>query len=176
MEVDGQTTRVWLRRSRFVAREFSWLLDDKQSMFSPASSSISSRILLTAFLQHKAEDWVFMSCDMQDAFLTVQQREPTMVIAKDAAGNEQADALGRVLPGQRAGSLLWNEDITNHLEETLDMEECTFYPSMVKTKDNKLFSLLHVDDFLVTGYVDMGDYHLIPILLCVFCFPKSLPS
>ena len=33
------------------------------------------RILPTVFLQHKADDWVLMSCDMQDAFLTVQQRE-----------------------------------------------------------------------------------------------------
>ena len=114
--MDGKLTRVWLRRSRFVAREFSWLSDDKQSMFSPASSSISSRILPTVFLQHKSDDWVLMSCDVQDAFLTVQQKEPTMVIAKDAAGNEQAYALGRVLPGQRAGSLLWNEDITNHFQ------------------------------------------------------------
>jgi len=75
-----------------------------------------------------------MSCDVQDAFLTVQQREPTMVIARDASGVEQACALGRMLPGQRAGSLLWNEDITNHLKETLDMVECTIYPSMLKTK------------------------------------------
>ena len=164
MEVDGKLTRVWLRRSRFVAREFSWLSDDKQSMFSPASSSISSRILPTVFLQHKADDWVLMSCDVQDAFLTVQQKEPTMVIAKDAAGNGQAYALGRVLPGQRAGSLLWNEDITNHLKETLDMVECTIYPSMLKTKDNKLFILLHVDDFLVTGHVDMVEKRLIPAL------------
>lgn len=123
---------------------------------------------LQCFFQHRAEDWVLMSCDMQDAFLTVQQREPTMVIAKDVAGNEQAYALGRVLPGQRAGSLLWNEDITNHLKETLDMEECTIYPSMLKTKDNKLFSLLHVDDFLVTGHVDMVEKHRIPALKSVY--------
>ena len=114
-------------------------------MFSPASSSISSRILPTVFLQHKADDWVLMSCDMQDAFLTVQQRELTV-------GNQQAYALGRVLPGERAGSLFWNEDITNHLKETLDMVECTIYPSMLKNKDNKLFILLHVADFLVTEH------------------------
>ena len=71
---------------------------------------------------------------------------------------------GRVLPGQRAGSLLWNEDITNHLKETLDMVECTIYPSMLKAKDNKLFILLHVDDFLVTGHVDMVEKRLIPAL------------
>ena len=44
MVLDGKPTRVWVRRSRFVAREFAWLSDDKQSTFSPASSSISSRI------------------------------------------------------------------------------------------------------------------------------------
>ena len=62
-----------------------------------------------------------MSCDVQGAFLTVKQRDPTMIVAKDAVGNEQPYALGRVLPGQRAGSQLWNEDITNHLKQTLDM-------------------------------------------------------
>ena len=49
MVIDGKPTRVWVRRSRFVAREFAWLSDDKQSMFSPASSSISSRILPVFF-------------------------------------------------------------------------------------------------------------------------------
>ena len=38
-----------------------------------------------------------MSCDAQDAFLTVKQRDPTMIVAKDAVGNEQPYALGRVL-------------------------------------------------------------------------------
>ena len=60
-------------------------------------------------------------CDVQDAFLTVEQRDPTMIVAKDAVGHEQPYASGRVLPGQRAGSQLWNEDITNHLKQTLDL-------------------------------------------------------
>ena len=88
MIIDGKPTRVWVRRSRFVAREFAWLSDDTQSMFSPASSSISSRILPVIFLQHKDDDWILMSCDVQDAFLTVKQRDPTMIVAKDAVGNE----------------------------------------------------------------------------------------
>ena len=65
-----------------------------------------------------------MSCDAQDAFLTMKQRDRTMIVAKDAVGNEQPFALGRVLAGQRAGSQLWNEDMTNHLKQTLDMVEC----------------------------------------------------
>ncbi len=102
-----------------------------------------------------------MSCDVQDAFLTVKQREPTMVIAKDATGSEEAYS-GRVLPGERAGSLLWNEDITNQLKDTMGMVECEVYPSMLKTKDNKLFILLHVDDLLVTGHCDKVEKELIP--------------
>ena len=102
-----------------------------------------------------------MSCDVQDAFLTVKQREPTMVIAKDATGSEEAYS-GRVLPGEGAGSLLWNEDITNQLKDTMGMVECEVYPSMLKTKDNKLFILLHVDDLLVTGHCDKVEKELIP--------------
>ena len=41
---------VWLRRSRFVAREFSWLEPERENLFSPASGSIISRILPTIFL------------------------------------------------------------------------------------------------------------------------------
>ena len=29
-----------------------------------------------------------MSCDVQDAFLTVEQRDPTMIVAKDAVGHD----------------------------------------------------------------------------------------
>ena len=171
---DGKPTRVWVRRSRFVAREFEWLSDDKQSMFSPASSSISSRILPVIFLQHRDEDWILMSCDVQDAFLTLKQRDPTMTVAKDAVGNEQPFALGRVLPGQRAGSQLWNEDITNHLKQTLDMVECEIYPSMLKTKDNKLFILLHVDDLLVTGHADKVQKQLLPALQSAYKISYSI--
>ena len=173
MVIDGKPTRVWVRRSRVVARDFAWLSDDKQSMFSPASSSISSRILPVIFLQHRDDDWILMSCDVQDAFLTVKQRDPTMIVAKDAVGNEQPYALGRVLPGQRAGSQLWNEDITNHLKQTLDMVECQIYPSM-SSKDNELFILLHVDDLLVTGHADKVQKQLIPALQSAYKISYSM--
>ena len=175
MVIDGKPTCVWVRRSRFVAREFAWLSDDKQSMFSPANSSMCSRILPVIFLQHRDDDWILMSCDVQDAFVTVKQRDPTMIVAKDAVGNEQPYALGRVLTGQRAGSQLWNEGITNHLKQTLDMIECEIYPSMLKTKDNKLFILLHVDDLLVvTGHADKVQKQLIPALQSAYKISYSI--
>ena len=93
---------------------------------------------------------------------------------KDAVGNEQPNALGRVLPGRRAGSQLWNEDITNHLKQTLDMVECEIYPSIVKTKDNKLFILLHIDDLLVTGHADKVQKQLIPALKSAYKISYSI--
>ena len=115
-----------------------------------------------------------MSCDVQDAFLTMKHRDPTMIVAKDAVGNEQRYASGRVLPGQRAGSQLWNEDITNHLKQTLDMIECEIYPSMLKTKDNKLFILLHVDGLLVTGHADKVQKQLLPALRSAYKISYSI--
>ena len=176
MVIDGKPTRAWVRRSRFVAREFAWLSDDKQSMFSPANCSMCSRILPVIFLQHRDyDDWILMSCDVQDAFVTVKQRDPTMIVAKDAVGNEQPYALGRVLTGQRAGSQLWNEGIANHLKQTLHMIGCEIYPSMLKTKDNKLFILLHVDDLLVvTGHADKVQKQLIPALQSAYKISYSI--
>ena len=97
-----------------------------------------------------------------------------MIVAKDAVGNEQPYALGRVLPRQRAGSQLWNEDITNHLKQTLDVVECEIYPSMLKTKDNKLCILLHVDDLSVTGQADKVQKQLIPALQSAYKISYSI--
>jgi len=46
--VDGMA--CWLRRSRFVAREFAWLNEATENLFSPASSAIGYRIIPTMFL------------------------------------------------------------------------------------------------------------------------------
>ena len=42
---------------------------------------------------------------MKDAFLTVRQEVPTRVVLMEAAGNRVTYSLGRVLLGQRDGSL-----------------------------------------------------------------------
>ena len=65
---------IWLRRSRFVAREFAWLEPERESLFSPASGSIISRVLPTVFLERREkENLVMASLDVRDAFLTVKQ-------------------------------------------------------------------------------------------------------
>ena len=149
---DDKGNAIWLRRSRFVAREFAWLEPERESLFSPASGSIISRILPTIFLEMRdMEDAILASLDVRDAFLTVQQECPTLVHTSDAGGNVRSFALGRVLPGQRDGSLLWYKAITSYLKKTLDLEEHAPYPCVLKSKDNSCIVMIHVDDLLVAG-------------------------
>ena len=117
---DDKGNAIWLRRS--IAREFAWLEPERESLFSPASGSIISRILPTIFLEMRdMEDAILASLDVRDAFLTVQQECPTLVHTSDAGGNVRSFALGRVLPGQRDGSLLWYKAITSYLKKTLTL-------------------------------------------------------
>ena len=145
---------IWLRRSRFVAREFAWLEPERESLFSPASGNIISRIVPTVFLEMRetqSYDVVLASLDVRDAFLTVQQECPTLVHTTDACGNSRRFALGRVLPGQRDGSLLWYKAITKFLKGRLDLEEHAPYPCVLKSKDNSCVVMIHVDDLLIAG-------------------------
>jgi hypothetical protein len=81
----GET--IWLRRSRFVAREFAWLEPERESLFSPASDSIIPRVLPTVFLERREkENMVMASLDVRDAFLTVKQECDTLVHTTDASG------------------------------------------------------------------------------------------
>ena len=104
---------IWWRRRRFVAREFAWLGPECEDLFSPASSSIVKRVLPTLFLKYKQDGFILMTVDVADAFLTVEQREPTIVRGVDENGDEKMYCLGKVLPGQRDGSQLWYESVVD---------------------------------------------------------------
>eukprot|EP00435_Cladocopium_sp_Y103_P051733 s1374_g16.t1 len=148
-------TPIWLRRSRFVAREFAWLQPERESLFSPASGSIISRVLPTMFLQMREHSNSVLAClDVRDAFLTVLQQCPTLVHTTDAGGVTRSFSLGRVLPGQRDGSLLWYKDITDFLKTKLDMVEHEPYPCVLATRDGSCTVMIHVDDMLIAGRKD----------------------
>ena len=101
---------IWLRRSRFVAREFALMESERDSLFSPASSNIAARVLPAMFLDMKQHsNSIMLSIDVKDAFLTVKQQRPTIVNCQLADGRTLSYGLGRVLPGQRDGSLLWHQ-------------------------------------------------------------------
>ena len=95
---------------------------ERDSLFSPASNAIVARLLPTMFLEMREDsDCVMASIDVRDAFLTVKQQTATVVNYTLADGEVQPYGLGRVLPGQRDGSLLWHRDITSVLHEKLGM-------------------------------------------------------
>ena len=89
---DKNGQKFWLRRSRFVAREFAWLSPERQDLFSPASSAISSKLLPVLYLKHGANG-LMMSIDVKDAFLTVDQRQPTIVHSVNARGEKEMHIL-----------------------------------------------------------------------------------
>ena len=128
--IGGQ--RCWLRRARYVAREYAWLSPERQDLFSPASSNVTNRLMPSIFLHWKKKypekKFVLGAIDIGDAFLTVPQLQPTLVTS-----DTQSFALGRVLPGQRDGSQLWFESVTNFLHEKLGFEHCSAYPGLLRS-------------------------------------------
>ena len=97
-------------------------------------------------------DVIMLAVDVKDAFLTVCRQQPTRVRCTDAAGTTISYMLGRVLPGQRDGSLLWHKDLVKFLAETkLKMTETEAYPSMFRSEKGDCIMLIHIDDLLIVG-------------------------
>ena len=166
--LDGQ--HVWLRRSRYVAREYAWLSPERQDLFSPASSVLTVRLLPCLFMKWKMDDYVLCSIDITDAFLMVDQRELTQVVCEDAGGNVSHYILGKVLPGQRNGSQMWHESFSSFLREDLAIGECAPYPCLLRSEtveeDGRpaCLLLLHVDDVLCLSKRSYLEKTLLPAL------------
>ena len=166
--IDGQ--HVWLRRSRYVAREYAWLSPERQDLFSPASSVLTVRLLPCLYMKWKVEDYVLCSIDITDAFLMVDQQELTQVVCEDAGGNVSQYLLGKVLPGQRNGSQMWHESFSAFLREDLKIEECEPYPCLLRTELSAnaekpaCLLLLHVDDVLCLSQRNYLETVLLPAL------------
>ena len=105
------------------------------------------RLLPILFLKLVSKGLVLCSLDIGDAYyLTVDQKVPTVVNYTDMDGNRIEFALGKVLPGQRDGALLWNETITGSLLKELDISCCEAYPALVRSSCGSCMMLLHVYD------------------------------
>ena len=167
---------IWLRRSRLVAREYTWLQPDRESLFSPATSSLASRILPICFLaMREHQDCIMASIDVKDAFL--KQEVDTRVTCTDANGNSVQYSLGRVLPGQRDGSLLRYRDLAKFVKEcTLEMTELDAYPSILRSKSGNCFLMVHVDDLLIVGSRDAVMKQLAPSLQSKYAISIELMS
>ena len=88
----------WRRRGRLVAREFRWLGDTDIAILSSPTGVASTVKLLSAFFK-SSEGYSPGSINVRDAYLVVEQEEPT-VVEVDGEYYE----LGFTLPGQRIGS------------------------------------------------------------------------
>ncbi|CAE7357043.1 RE1, partial [Symbiodinium sp. KB8] len=141
--------KVWIRRSRYVAREFAWA-EDRTDLFAPASSAVANRIIPVIYVQKMAEDpscgWVLWVMDITDAYLSVVQKVPT-IVSLEIGGRVEEYALGRVLPGQRDGASCWYHSVTEYMNKDLSVEVFQSHPSLLRIS-NQCAMQMHVDDFL----------------------------
>ncbi|CAE7490627.1 unnamed protein product [Symbiodinium sp. CCMP2592] len=150
---DGTEQQQYLRRSRFVGREYAWMDKDRTELFAPASSSLLTRLLPSAFMRSKGEGHACCVLDVADAFLTVDQRIPTVVKASlgDQQSHVQHFRLLKLLPGQRDGTIRWHESFTEYLDSKLGLEPYVPCPALFKLKNVAVAGLLHVDDLFSEG-------------------------
>ena len=147
---DGDSRLRWMRRSRYVAREFA--VDRRDDTFSPATGCHTNNVLPVVYLkqmsdakdQPMAYQPLLAALDIGDAFLQVPQDKPLKVIL-----HGQAYAVLRNLPGQRLGAKAWYWFFRKFLEEKLNYEFCTEQPCLGRNGQSVI--LLHVDDMLFCG-------------------------
>ena len=146
---------VWLRRSRYVAREYNWLNPEREGLYAPASSALMTKVLpsLYTYLQARDGDWVLGSMDVSDAFLMVEQEVATEVSYQDPDGRARKFLLGRLLPGQRDGTAKWHRKLSQCLETDVNATACAAYPSAFRcnTPHGAVFLQTHVDDIEFLG-------------------------
>ena len=138
-------TQGWLRHSRLVAREFSWL-DARDDVYSPSSSSAIVKLLPALALSGSfCPNSVLGTLDIGDAFLQVPQPLPQVV----RLGREEYVIL-RCLPGQRDAAKLWYQFFLSKLQQRFSATVCTEQPCVLRV-GRKLAMVIHVDDILFLG-------------------------
>ena len=133
----------WCRRGRLVAREFRWLGDtDIASLFSP--TGVASTVKLLSALFTSSEGYSLGSIDVGDAYLMVEQEEPTG-LEVDGEYYE----LGFTFPGQRIESGAWFNKLKGYLEE-FGLKSDEGLPALFYQRPEKngqgIIVLTHVDD------------------------------
>ena len=124
---------AFLRRARFVAREFRWLsaMVDNE-VFAPASSNALLRVLPAALVARQPEGWTALSLDVADAYLTVPQAVDTIVTIW--VRGEQRYKLLRNLPGQRSGAKDWFQAFQAHLIKEMAIEPLVEAPPFLEVQ------------------------------------------
>ena len=145
----------WLR-TRLVAKEFKHLDKERMGLFAPSSSAIMCRVVQSLYTHHRqSKGWIMCSFDVHDAYLTVDQKKPT-VISTTLSGETIVHELLKCVPGQRDGAVLWFDSFSNHLKEVANVQACPEVPAFFRINaldgsSNFMIMLVHVDDCLLAG-------------------------
>ncbi|CAE7242873.1 RE1, partial [Symbiodinium sp. CCMP2592] len=142
-------SKVWLRRSRLVAREYAHLDPDRPGLFCPTTNQIMLRVIPALFLRRREEGWSMLALDVSDAFLQCSQQHPTVTRIGD-----KWFKLWRMLPGQRDGSVTWYNDFTNEMKVAVGVELLPESPALFRLPSGAGGGYVHVDDMLATGQTE----------------------
>ena len=152
MNEKGETVKRWMRRSRFVAREFA--SEKRLDTFSPATGAHTSNLIPLKYLWMKemakdlpdtAEYETVLGClDVKDAFLQVGQEEPILVHIQN-----QPYVIQKNLPGQRMGAKQWFQHLRKYLSTKLNYSFCSEQPCLARNEESTI--IIHVDDILFVG-------------------------
>ena len=161
---------MWYRRSRLCAREFRWLDDSKEGLFSPATSTDIVRLLPALFLTWKktrpSEQFALVALDIKDAYLEVPQ--PVPVVSRIQG---QDFVFQKMVPGQREGSQQWFNYFYDFLAEHFEVEKCKECPAVIRfsskstsvhASESKGPGMIHVDDSLLLLPLDWARDCFIP--------------
>ncbi|CAE7399020.1 unnamed protein product [Symbiodinium sp. CCMP2592] len=168
---------MFFRRSRLVAREYKWMERDREGLYAPATSSLTTKLLPWLFCEMNRrqegaatdDDPIgVVALDIKDAFLCVPQERP--MLAK-IPGSPKRMRFLKMLPGQRDGTARWHSFIMEYIREKHQLSVCAECPSLYKLKDAKDRSnpgVIHVDDLCLVGYVRWILQQLVPSLESTF--------
>ena len=139
----------WLRRSRFVAREFASEDVNRQGLFAPATSSLVTRVIPSVWANYRSKGWFLGCLDIKDAYLTVHQQS-FRVVTLEENGERKHFVLHRCLPGQRDGAALWYQDFHDFLVSRMSADASVVCPTLFRSVDEagelRMVAMVHVDD------------------------------
>ena len=149
---NGETVERWMRRSRYVAREFAQ--EKRLDTFSPATGAHTSNLIPLKYLwlkelakdlpQTEEYDTVLGCVDVADAFLQVEQDNPVLVHIQG-----EPYVIKKNLPGQRMGARQWYQHLRKFLSSKLAYEFCDEQPCIARNGESTI--IIHVDDIMFVG-------------------------
>ena len=140
----GKCNKRWMRRSRYVAREFA--NTKRTDTFSPATGAHTSNLLQLKYLAMKqsAKD---MDVSYQPVLGCLDVKEPILVQLQG-----ESYVIRQNLPGQRLGAKQWYLHLSKFLNAQMDFTFCAEQPCIARNDFATL--IIQVDDVLYCGNKD----------------------